>query len=47
MKYWQEGWQKIIFGNDNSYIYMIVDAGFDGAYMDGIDAFEHFESNND
>ncbi|WP_444917365.1 endo alpha-1,4 polygalactosaminidase [Microbulbifer sp. JMSA003] len=47
VKYWQEGWQKIIFGNDDSYIYMIVDAGFDGAYMDGIDAFEYFDSDDE
>ncbi|WP_444894115.1 endo alpha-1,4 polygalactosaminidase [Microbulbifer sp. TRSA001] len=46
VKYWQQGWQKIIFGNDDSYIYMIVDAGFDGAYMDGIDAFEYFDSSD-
>ncbi|WP_413665514.1 endo alpha-1,4 polygalactosaminidase [Microbulbifer sp. CNSA002] len=47
VKYWQQGWQKIIFGNDDSYIYMIVDAGFDGAYMDGIDAFEYFDSDDE
>ncbi|MCO1335425.1 endo alpha-1,4 polygalactosaminidase [Microbulbifer sp. OS29] len=44
VRYWQQGWQNIIYGNNDSYMYMIVDAGFDGAYMDGIDVFEYFDS---
>jgi len=44
VEYWKAGWQDIIYGNNDSYIYKIVDAGFDGAYMDGIDAFEYFDS---
>lgn len=43
VKYWDPGWQQIIFGNDNAYIKRIADAGFDGAYLDIIDAFEFFE----
>ncbi len=43
VKYWDEAWQQIIFGNDNSYLKKIVDAGFDGVYLDIIDAFEYFE----
>ncbi|WP_444930848.1 endo alpha-1,4 polygalactosaminidase [Microbulbifer sp. SSSA002] len=44
VNYWQQGWQDIIYGNNDSYIYRIVEAGFDGAYMDGIEVFEHFDS---
>jgi len=43
VKYWDSKWQAIIFGNDNSYLKKIVDAGFDGVYLDIIDAFEYFE----
>ena len=43
VKYWDPGWQKIIYGNDESYAQMILNAGFDGAYLDIIDAFEYYE----
>jgi len=43
VKYWEQAWQDIIFGNDNSYLQKILDAGFDGVYLDIIDAFEFFE----
>ncbi|NOZ35793.1 MAG: hypothetical protein GXO80_10905 [Chlorobi bacterium] len=41
--YWEKEWQDIIFGNDNSYLKKILDAGFDGVYLDIIDAFEYYE----
>ncbi|MDQ1296161.1 MAG: hypothetical protein QG611_139, partial [Bacteroidota bacterium] len=43
VKYWEEGWQNIIFGNEDSYLRKIINAGFDGVYLDIIDAFEYFE----
>ncbi|PIE98753.1 MAG: hypothetical protein CR988_01930 [Treponema sp.] len=43
VKYWDKDWQKIIFGNDNSYLKKILDAGFDGVYLDIIDAFDYYE----
>ena len=43
VKYWDADWQKIITGNDESYQKKILDAGFDGVYLDIIDAFEHFK----
>lgn len=43
VRYWEQEWQNIIFGNDNSYLKNIIDAGFDGVYLDLIDAFEQFE----
>jgi len=43
VKYWETDWQKIIFGNDDSYTKKILNAGFDGVYLDIIDAFEYFE----
>ena len=44
VKYWNPAWQKIIYGGDDSYLKKILDAGFDGVYLDIIDAFEYFES---
>jgi cysteinyl-tRNA synthetase len=39
VEYWNPEWQKIITGNKNSYIRKIVDAGFDGAFLDNIEAY--------
>ena len=43
VRYWDSKWQSIIYGNNNSYIKKILDTGFDGAYLDIIDAFEYYE----
>ncbi len=43
LRYWEPEWQDIIYGNDGSYLKMILDAEFDGVYLDIIDAFEFFE----
>jgi len=43
VRYWEPEWQNIIFGNDNAYLDKIINAGFDGVYLDIIDAFEYFE----
>ncbi|MHA1277331.1 MAG: endo alpha-1,4 polygalactosaminidase [Candidatus Helarchaeota archaeon] len=43
VRYWHMAWQNIIFGNDQSYMKKILDAGFDGVYLDIVDAFEYFE----
>lgn len=40
VKYWLDDWQDIIFG----YLDRIVDAGFDGVYLDISDAFEFYET---
>ena len=43
VKYWDKEWQNIIFGNDSSYLKKILNADFDGVYLDIIDAYEYFE----
>ncbi|MBI9101564.1 MAG: endo alpha-1,4 polygalactosaminidase [Spirochaetales bacterium] len=43
VKYWDSLWQGIIFGSSTSYLGKILDAGFDGVYLDIIDGFEYFE----
>jgi len=44
VRYWEKDWQDIVYGHDDSYLQKILDAGFDGAYLDIIDAFEYFEN---
>jgi len=39
VKYWDSNWQNIIF----QYTDRIVNAGFDGVYLDIIDAYEYYE----
>ncbi len=43
VRYWDPEWQKIIFGTPESYLDRIIKAGFDGVYLDIIDAYEFFE----
>ncbi len=38
VQYWEPEWQAIIF----QYLNKIIDAGFDGVYLDLIDAYEYF-----
>jgi len=44
IRYWKKGWKKIIYGiqkgTHKSYLDRIIDQGFDGVYLDIIDAYE-------
>ncbi len=42
VKYWESGWQAVIYGDSTSYLDKIVAAGFDGVYLDIIDAYEYW-----
>jgi cysteinyl-tRNA synthetase len=41
--YWTKSWRDILFGSKDSYLDKIISAGFDGAYLDVVDAYEYFE----
>ncbi|SHG04609.1 cysteinyl-tRNA synthetase, unknown class [Flavobacterium segetis] len=43
VRYWSSDWQNIIYSNENSYLKKILNAGFDGVYLDIIDAFEYYD----
>ena len=43
VRYWEAEWQDIIFGSSDSYLDRILSSGFDGVYLDIIDAFEYYE----
>lgn len=42
--YWDPEWKGIIYDNADSYLSKIQSAGFDGVFLDIIDAFEYFEA---
>lgn len=39
VKFWKKDWKEIIYGNDQSYTKKILNAGFDGAYLDNIEGY--------
>ena len=39
--YWESGWQDIIFGWPESYLDRIIAQGFDGVYLDIVDAYTY------
>ncbi|NOZ03482.1 MAG: hypothetical protein GXO92_02615 [FCB group bacterium] len=41
--YWNSQWQALIYGDSTAYLDRIIAAGFDGVYLDIVDAFEYFE----
>lgn len=41
--YWDPAWKEIILTGTDSYLGRILDAGFDGVYLDIIDAYEYFK----
>ncbi len=43
VQYWNKDWQAIITGSADSYLAKIINAGFDGVYLDLVDAFWDFE----
>ncbi|MHA1199260.1 MAG: MJ1477/TM1410 family putative glycoside hydrolase [Candidatus Heimdallarchaeaceae archaeon] len=43
VKYWYQDWQNIIFGLNESYLDRIINSGFDGCYLDIIDAYEYYQ----
>ncbi|WP_037314596.1 endo alpha-1,4 polygalactosaminidase [Salegentibacter sp. Hel_I_6] len=44
VKYWNKDWKNVIYGNENAYLTKIIDAGFDGVYLDIIDGYQYFEA---
>lgn len=42
VKYWDPGWQHIVYGSHDALIDRIIDAGFDGVSIDRVDAYYYF-----
>jgi cysteinyl-tRNA synthetase len=47
VRYWDSDWQALLFGDRRAYLDRILDAGFDGVYLDGVDAFERWGAQRD
>ncbi len=43
VRYWMEDWQRVLMGDRKALLDRIIDAGFDGVYLDIIDGFRYFE----
>ncbi|HKA78495.1 MAG TPA: MJ1477/TM1410 family putative glycoside hydrolase [Xanthobacteraceae bacterium] len=43
VRYWHPEWHGILYGSPNAYLDRILDAGFDGIYIDGADKFEQWK----
>jgi cysteinyl-tRNA synthetase len=41
--YWDPGWQQIIYGTPSSYLDQILSLGFDGVYLDRVDAYRYYQ----
>lgn len=44
VEYWRPEWQKIITGDAKSFVYGIIDLGFDGVVLGGLDTYRFFET---
>ena len=46
VRYWQKEWHDILLGSSGAYLDKILAAGFDGSFLDVIDAYEYFQNKN-
>ena len=43
VKYWMPEWKALLYGSQDAYIDQILASGFDGAFLDIVDAYEYFQ----
>jgi len=43
VQYWHPEWQAIIYGSPESYLDRIIELGFDGVYLDRVDAYWYYQ----
>ena len=43
VRYWDPEWQAILYGSPESYLDQIMALGFDGVYLDRVDAYVYYE----
>ena len=44
VQFWQLHWQRLIYGASDSYVDRVLDAGFDGIYLDRADVYDEFKT---
>ena len=45
VEYWRPGWHDVIFGNDQSFLFGIINQGYDGVVIEGLRSYLAFEGN--
>lgn len=45
VEYWTPGWQQVIFGDNNSFLYGLIRQGYDGVVLEGMRSYLAFEGN--
>jgi len=43
VRYWDPGWQEIIYGSPEAYLDQVLRLGFDGVYLDRVDAYWYYQ----
>ena len=43
VEFWRPEWQRLMFGQSDSYVDRVMEAGFDGIYLDRADVYEQFK----
>lgn len=43
VRFWHPDWQRIIYGTPESYLDQILALGFDGVYLDRVDAYTYYQ----
>jgi endo-alpha-1,4-polygalactosaminidase (GH114 family) len=46
VEYWRPEWQDIITGSTHSYVYGLIDRGYDGVVIEGLDTYRYFEGDD-
>ena len=46
VEFWNREWRKIVFEAADSYLHRIIEAGFDGVYLDRVDIYAELEKEN-
>jgi cysteinyl-tRNA synthetase, unknown class len=46
IRYWRDEWKDLSFRKPDSYIKRIIDAGYDGVYLDRVDMYDWFKKEN-
>jgi len=47
VQFWHDEWQKLIYGNTNSFIYGVIQQGYDGIVLHGLEVVNFFEGGLD
>lgn len=46
VRYWDPEWRQLLMGSVESRVDRLIEAGFDGIYLDRVDAYQFFEDEN-